>query len=91
MNRASNFATLSAPLALEKWYWYSNEPVPPRADGARAPLRVAGIRGSNEANWLQQQGYRVDPLVSSTSQLLQLLQRVALMPFWLTSKPCVSS
>ena len=50
MNRASNFATLSAPLALEKWYWYSNEPVPPRADGARAPLRVAGIRGSNEAN-----------------------------------------
>ncbi|WVM93966.1 hypothetical protein ULG90_09755 [Halopseudomonas pachastrellae] len=29
MNRASNFATLSAPLALEKWYWYSNEPVPP--------------------------------------------------------------
>lgn len=75
MNRASSFATLSAPLALEKWFWYSNQPVPLSADGGRAPLRVAGIRGSNEANWLQQQGYRVDPLVSSTSQLLQLLQR----------------
>tara|TARA_Y100000748_G_scaffold23549_1_gene17879 strand:+ start:2141 stop:3388 length:1248 start_codon:yes stop_codon:yes gene_type:complete len=75
MNRANNFATLSAPLALEKWYWYSNQDRPLQPAEGRAPLRVAGIRGSNEANWLRQRGYRVDPLVSSTSQLLQLLQR----------------
>ena len=75
MNRASSFATLSAPLALEKWYWFSNSASRPPSLGLGSSLRVAGIRGSNEVEWLQQHGYRVDPLVSGTGQLLQLLQR----------------
>ena len=75
MNRASNFAVLSAPLALEKWYWFSNSPTRPPSIGKASSLRIAGIRGSNEVEWLQQHGYRVDPLVSNTGQLLQLLQR----------------
>ena len=61
MNRASSFATLSAPLALEKWYWFSNSASRPPSLGLGSSLRVAGIRGSNEVEWLQQHGYRVDP------------------------------
>lgn len=75
MSRASRFATLSAPLALEKWYWFSNSATRPSSNGQGSGLQVAGIRGSNEVEWLSQHNYRVDPLVSGTGQLLQMLQR----------------
>ncbi|GAA6130749.1 transporter substrate-binding domain-containing protein [Halopseudomonas sabulinigri] len=75
MNRASDFATLSAPLALEKWYWFSNNPVRPPAFGTNSTLRIGGVRGSNQVDWLLQHGYEVDPLVTNTSQLLHLLKR----------------
>ncbi|MEL0167687.1 MAG: transporter substrate-binding domain-containing protein [Pseudomonadaceae bacterium] len=75
MNRARSFATLSAPLALEKWYWFSNSDSRPANNGQGSGLHIAGIRGSNEVEWLTQHNYRVDPLVSGTGQLLQLLQR----------------
>lgn len=75
MNRAANFATLSAPLALEKWYWFSNSASRPPSNGQGSGLHIAGIRGSNEVEWLTRHNYRVDPLVSGTGQLLQLLQR----------------
>ena len=75
MNRASEFATLSAPLALEKWYWYSNSSERPPAFGAASNLRIGGIRGSNQVDWLLQHGYAVDTLVSNTAQLLNLLKR----------------
>lgn len=75
MNNASNFATLSAPLALEKWYWYSNNTERPPAFGASSSLRIGGVRGSNQVDWLIQHGYNVDPLVTNTAQLLYLLER----------------
>ena len=75
MNNASDFATLSAPLALEKWYWYSNSTERPPAFGAANSLRIGGVRGSNQVDWLLQHGYSVDPLVTNTAQLLQLLKR----------------
>lgn len=75
MNNVNNFATLSAPLALEKWYWYSNTPERPPASGEVSTLRIGGVRGSNQVDWLTQHGYRVDPLVTSTAQLLYLLKR----------------
>ena len=74
-DRASDFATLSAPLALEKWYWYSNDSSRPPAFGAASELRIGGVRGSNQVDWLLQHGFKVDPLVTNTAQLLHLLQR----------------
>ncbi|MEH6567028.1 MAG: transporter substrate-binding domain-containing protein [Halopseudomonas sp.] len=74
-NRASDFATLSAPLALEKWYWYSNNAERPVTDGTASGLRLGGVRGSNQVDWLLQHGYEVDLLVTTTSQLLHLLKR----------------
>lgn len=74
MTRAEPFATLSAPLALEKWYWYSNtDPDLPGPDLARQ--RTGAIRGSNQLAWLLEKGARVDQLAGSNAQLLQLLKR----------------
>jgi len=71
---ADSYATLSAPLALEKWYWYTNmEAARPNAE-LSAP-RTGAIRGSNQLIWLQQQGVKVDQLAGSTEQLLKLLAR----------------
>lgn len=72
MPRAEPYATLSAPLALEKWYWYSN------TDSAVQPTarpRTGAIRGSNQLAWLLEQGIEVDQVVGNTEQLLQLLDR----------------
>ena len=45
MNNVNNFATLSAPLALEKWYWYSNTEQRPPTSGDTTTLRIGGVRG----------------------------------------------
>ncbi|WP_174958996.1 substrate-binding periplasmic protein [Halopseudomonas pelagia] len=71
MQRANRFAALSAPLALEKWYWYSNRPT--TAEGADSELRIGAVRGSNQLAWLLENGYAVEQQVSSTEQLFKLL------------------
>jgi len=72
--QAESFAQLSAPLALEKWYWYSNQNYPPTPQMQRDGLRVGGIRGSNQSAWLEHHGFQIEPQVSSHQQLLQLLK-----------------
>ncbi|RHW23146.1 transporter substrate-binding domain-containing protein [Pseudomonas jilinensis] len=75
--RANEFAQLSAPLALEKWYWYSNNPEHPLEPRRTSDpqLKIGGIRGSNQVAWLEKQGVEVNTLVGNTRQLLQLLER----------------
>jgi len=67
------YATLSAPLLLENWYWYW-------AAGAEAPdhwrnggIRVGAILGSHQAVWLDQKGYPVHMRINSLPQLIKLL------------------
>lgn len=66
------YATLSAPLLLENWYWYW-------PGEASAPLqwrhgvRLGAILGSHQAVWLDQQGYPVHMRVNSLPQLIKLL------------------
>ena len=74
MPRAEPYATLSAPLALEKWYWYSNTDPASAHLGASGP-RIGAIRGSNQLAWLLEQGIEVDQLVGTNEQLLKLLDR----------------
>lgn len=71
MLRANRFAVRSAPLALEKWYWYSNQDN--ALQGSSAALRIGAVRGSNQLAWLAEHGYAVEQQVSSTEQLLKLL------------------
>ncbi len=66
----NRFAISTAPIALEKWYFFSLNPI---QDYTRA--RVAAIAGSNEAIWLQNSHYDLNMTVSRPSQLLALLER----------------
>ena len=66
----NRFALPTAPVALEKWYFYSLEPIDDFRDS-----RIAAIAGSNEAIWLEQSRYATVMTVSHPDQLLALLHR----------------
>lgn len=60
----------SAPIALEKWYFFSSTPeFDPHTD------RLGVVSGSNEGLWLQENGYQVFLSVSDVEQLLALIRR----------------
>ncbi len=66
---------LSAPLVLEKWSWYfkATDLLSPTID--QHLLNVGAINSSNQAIWLQSQGYKNLTLVDSYEQLLKLLEK----------------
>ena len=66
----NRFAVPTAPVALEKWYFYSLEPIEDFTG-----IRIAAIAGSNEAIWLEQSRYATAMTVSYPEQLLALLHR----------------
>lgn len=66
----NEFALSSAPVALEKWYFYSTRPIEDMDN-----VRIAAIADSNEAMWLDQSPYTVTMTVSYPEQLLALLYR----------------
>lgn len=63
-------AVISAPLALEKWYLYSEQPAE-----TLIGLRLGAIAGSNEAMWLERRGYNVAMQVATLEQLVALIDR----------------
>ncbi len=71
-NEVEKYATLSAPLLLENWYWYwpagAEEP-----EQWRNGVRLGVILGSHQAVWLEQQGYPIHLRVNSLSQLVKLM------------------
>ncbi len=66
------YATLSAPLLLENWYWYWPSNIDTPQDG-RGEMRIGAILGSHQAVWLDQNGYPVHLRVSTLSQLVKLM------------------
>ena len=68
-------ALLSAPLALEKWYWIGAREEALFVPGFPAEQRIGAIAGSNQALWLQQAGLAVHEWVNSEEQLLALLKK----------------
>lgn len=66
----NRFAQPTAPVALEKWYFYSLQPI---EDFSSA--RIATIAGSNEAIWLEQSRYDTTITVTYPEQLLAMLER----------------
>ncbi len=66
----NSFATMSSPLALEKWYWFINTGTDIK--NIRR-LRIAAIRGSNEVEWLQANNYPVTIVVNDLQQMVYLL------------------
>jgi ABC-type amino acid transport substrate-binding protein len=64
-------ATMSAPFALEKWYWYHNKGL----DLSNVKnLRIGAVRSSNQATWLDTEGIPVTELVNEGMQLIRLVQ-----------------
>ena len=67
------YAQLSAPLVLEKWYWYSrDDTVLHRPDFPR-DLRIGVIRGSNQESWLEGVGLHYSQQVKQLDSLFKLL------------------
>lgn len=60
----------TAPIALEKWYFYSLNPIP---DFRNA--RIGAIAGSNEAHWLETSQFPLTMTVAHPRQLFALLER----------------
>lgn len=66
----NEYALPTAPVALEKWYFYSLNPIDDYTN-----TRLAAIAGSNEALWLEDSPYELTMTVSHPRQLLALLER----------------
>ncbi|MED5439895.1 MAG: transporter substrate-binding domain-containing protein [Pseudomonadota bacterium] len=64
-------ATMSAPFALEKWYWYHARPIDLKDPKS---LRIGAVRSSNQATWLDSEGIPVTELVNEGMQLVRLVQ-----------------
>lgn len=73
MSQVDTYASLSAPLVLENWYWFW------RAD-TEAPetwrdgYKLGSILGSQQEVWLAESGYRVETSANNLPQLIKLLQ-----------------
>jgi len=73
MSQVDTYASLSAPLVLENWYWFW------RAD-TEAPetwkegYKLGSILGSQQEVWLAESGYSVETSANNLPQLIKLLQ-----------------
>lgn len=67
------YARLSAPLVLEKWFWFSFQPERLQTENFPADLRIGVLRGSNQEGWLQERHIPVAQVVNQLPSLLRLL------------------
>ena len=67
-------ATLSAPLALEKWHWYFGNSSSMIGWQSKSDSKIGAIEQSKQAAWLRAQGYTELTLVSSLEQLRKLVK-----------------
>lgn len=72
---AEAFAQLSAPLLIEKWYWYALDPHVLNRPAWDPQLRIGAVLGSNTLAWLETRGIHVQQTVPRLEQLILLLQR----------------
>lgn len=67
------YAQLSAPLVLEKWYWYSRDDALLHRNDFPGDLRIGVIRGSNQESWLEGVGLHYAQQVNQLDSLFKLL------------------
>ena len=68
------YATLSAPLALEKWYWFALSERLLYEKSFPLGRRLGGVLGSNQSGWLAERGMALSDEVTSVGQLVSLLE-----------------
>jgi len=70
------YAKLSAPLALEKWYWYmTNDDLNPQSSHFKKSAEIGAVLGSNQLLWLQRNGYPVNTIVVKMQSLVKMLKK----------------
>ena len=67
-------AILSAPIVLEKWFWFSQDPALPQTADFPPNFKIGVLRGSNQEQWLQERNVKITQSVNQLSSLLRLLQ-----------------
>ena len=68
------YAVLSAPLLIEKWYWYALEPSLLNLPIWDKQLRIGSVLGSNSMIWLESRGIEVEQKVPRLEQLVEMLR-----------------
>lgn len=74
-SQVDGYAQLSAPLLMEKWYWYAQDPLILNKPIWDRELRIGSVLGSNSMTWLEARGITVVQKVPRLEQLIELLQR----------------
>lgn len=74
-SQVNGYAELSAPLLVEKWYWYALDPHALNRPIWDRNLRIGSVLGSNSLTWLEARGISVTQKVTRLEQLVDLLQR----------------
>lgn len=67
------YARLSAPLMLEKWFWFAFDRKLFQRPGFPSTVRIGVLRGSNQEGWLQEHQIPIAQSVNQLSSLLRLL------------------
>lgn len=72
-SQVDGYAQLSAPLLIEKWYWYALDPHVLNRPVWDPQLRIGSVLGSNALTWLESRGISVTQRASRLKQLVELL------------------
>lgn len=69
------YAKLSAPIVLDKWYWFSLATESSTLHHSLMKAKIGVLRGSNQEMWLLSNNIPIYQSVNKSESLLQLLQR----------------
>jgi ABC-type amino acid transport substrate-binding protein len=69
------YATLSAPIVLEKWYWFSLATISSTTHSSLMTAKIGVLRGSNQEKWLLSNNIPIHQSANKIESLLKLLQR----------------
>lgn len=72
--QVDGYAELSAPLLIEKWYWYALDPSLLNRPIWDKQLHIGSVLGSNSMIWLESRGIAVEQKVPRLEQLVEMLQ-----------------
>ncbi|HEH9433084.1 TPA: transporter substrate-binding domain-containing protein [Aeromonas sobria] len=71
----NKYAKLSAPIVLDKWYWFSLASISRETHNALIKNKIGVLRGSSQETWLLRNNIPIYQSVNNSDSLLKLLQR----------------
>jgi ABC-type amino acid transport substrate-binding protein len=71
---ADRHAARSAPLALEKWYWFARDNAVFNREEFPESVHIGALQDSTPLAWLRREGISPDTVVARPEQLIKLLE-----------------